>query len=362
MENIESMGVYSKIMEASMRIAVVGIGGVGGFFGGRLCRLLPAHPEIELYFVARGAHLSAMKEKGLVLDSQEGVEMVRPTALVGSIRDLPVLDVCLLCVKGYDLAPALKELEPKISASTIMIPLLNGVDIHERVRSVIHSGYLHPACVYIGSRIESPGLVIQRGPSSIIMLGKDPDVSFPGRDASGMVGAGLTGAAPFAAVPAGTVPAAWTGSGPERAPILDLFEGAGIRYEWKDAPFTEIWSKYVFIASFGLVTAAYGRTFGEVFQDSAKLAEVRAVMAEVVSLARARGLDLPGDIIEKTIARAASFPGETRSSFQRDVDSPGKADERDLFAGTILRMGVELNVPVPVTEKLLALIRDKKPD
>lgn len=327
MENIESMGVYSKIMEASMRIAVVGIGGVGGFFGGRLCRLLPTHPEIELYFVARGAHLSAMKEKGLVLDSQEGVETVRPTAFVGSIRDLPVLDVCLLCVKGYDLAPALKELEPKISASTIMIPLLNGVDIHERVRSVIHSGYLHPACVYIGSRIESPGLVIQRGPSSIIMLGKDPDVSFPGR-----------------------------------APILDLFEGAGIRYEWKDAPFTEIWSKYVFIASFGLVTAAYGRTFGEVFLDSAKLAEVRAVMAEVVSLARARCLDLPGDIMEKTIARAASFPGETRSSFQRDVDSPGKADERDLFAGTILRMGVALNVPVPVTGKLLALIREKKPD
>lgn len=306
-------------------IAVVGIGGVGGYFGGKLTQLLRRDPQVNIYFVARGRHLAEIQANGLLLDAEEGKLVCKPTRATDRISDLPPLDYCLICVKGYDLGNVLSQLKDKITDSTVILPLLNGVDIFERVRAVVENGYLHPACVYISTHVEKPGAVVQRGPLSTILLGRDP------------------------------------GGAQEDRSILALLDAAGIKHGWKDDPFAEIWSKYVFIAPFGLVSADSGKTIGEVFLSEEHLNATKAIMGEVVALARARGVDLPSTIIEDTLTKASKFPFETRTSFQRDVDLKDKQDERDLFGGSIVRMSAELGIPVPVTEGVYASIQRKKP-
>jgi len=306
-------------------IAVIGIGGIGGFFGGKLTALLRGDQKANLYFIARGQQLKAIQSNGLILDAEDGRFVCKPTMATDRIADLPQLDFCLICVKGYDLAAVLTQLKDKITDSTVMIPLLNGVDIFERIREIIKNGYLHPACVYISTFVDSPGHVVQRGPLSTIFLGHDPDQAL------------------------------------KNTTLLPLLEAAGIKYVWKDDPFLEIWNKYIFIASFGLVTADAGMTIGEVFLAEARLNDVRAIMREIVALGRAKGIALPPTIIEDTLMKASKFPFETRTSFQRDIEFKDKPDERELFGGSILRLGGELGIPTPTTEKLYASIRIKKP-
>jgi 2-dehydropantoate 2-reductase len=308
-----------------INIAIIGMGGVGGYFGGLLARRYEADPAVAVHFVARGAHLEAIKKEGLILDSQSGTFIARPASATGRISDLPPLDYCLICVKGYDLVNAAEQVRARIRDSTVILPLLNGVDIFERMRAVVSQGYLHPACVYVGTHIEKPGLVQQRGPAGNIILGADP-----GRDR-------------------------------EDRSILSYLEAAGIQYAWKDDPFAEIWNKYLFIAPFGLVTADSGLTIGEVLQSEAHLGIVKGVIEEMLALAARKGVKLPASAVGDTLARAAKFPADTRTSFQRDFAVPGKPDERDLFGGSILRMGRELGIPTPVTAGLLESIGRKKP-
>ncbi len=307
------------------QIAVVGIGGVGGFIGAKLAALGERDQSVKVNFVARGAQLEAIRKDGIRLDAEEGKIVGRPSLATDRIADLPPLDYCFVSVKGFSLVDVLSQLKAKMKETTVIIPLLNGADIYERVRSVIKTGYVHPAGIYISSFVQAPGHVVQIGPVSSIFLGREP------------------------------------GQAKDDRSVLALMDAAGIKYMWKEDPFVEIWNKYIFIAPFGLVTAQEGKTLGEVFQSPEDLAATKAVMAEVVALGRAKGIALPDTIIEDTLTRAAKFPPTTRTSFQRDVDLKDKQDERDLFGATILRLGKELGLPTPNAERLYAAILKKKP-
>src|SRR5688572_16888680 len=145
-------------------IAVVGVGGVGGYFGGKLCSLQGPASAVKVWFIARGEHLRAIRDHGFTLDTEmEGSMVCKPFAAIDDFRQLPDLDLCLLCVKEFDLAAVLQNLRPLISHNTIILPLLNGMDVYRRVREVIDQGIVFPACVYVGTHIEKPGKVTQRG-------------------------------------------------------------------------------------------------------------------------------------------------------------------------------------------------------
>src|SRR5512133_3463805 len=119
-----------------MNIGIIGVGGVGGYFGGKICRLV-SH-DINVYFVARGGHLEEIRKHGLhVSTTSEGEWVCKPTLATDCIDDLPVLDTCLLCVKSYDLKNVVSQLQNRVSASTLIIPLLNGIDIYDRIREDI---------------------------------------------------------------------------------------------------------------------------------------------------------------------------------------------------------------------------------
>jgi len=157
-----------------MNIAVLGIGGVGGYFGGKLTQLLKDGKDLSVYFIARNQHLNEIQRNGLLLDTDDGQMICMPTLATDKISELPKLDLCLICVKSYDLDNILIQLKSKIKDETMILPLLNGVDICKRIRSLIKNGVVFPSCVYVGTHIEKPGKVTQRGGAGIINFGKDP--------------------------------------------------------------------------------------------------------------------------------------------------------------------------------------------
>jgi 2-dehydropantoate 2-reductase len=307
-----------------MNIAVIGIGGVGGYFGGKIAKLAEKESDLKVFFIARGAHLAEIIQNGLTLDSSEGIIKCRPTLATDRIEDLPSFDICLICVKGYDLADAVKRLAPKITDKTVILPLLNGVDIYERIRAVIKNGIVLPSCVYIGTHISKPGTVVQRGGEGSIIFGNDP----------------------------------LHDEGPDT--LVGLLAKAGIKYKWTSEPYVEIWGKFVFIASFGLVTANYNKTIGEVMESAELSGYTRSIMKEITNIAAKRNINVPAALIDDTFSKAKAFPFETKTSFQRDFEILGKNDERDLFGGSIIRMGRQAGVETPVTESIYASIQAEK--
>lgn len=307
-----------------MNIVIIGVGGVGGYFGGKLTKLIEHENDIKIYFIARNNHLNEIKMNGLFLDTDEGQMICKPTLATDNISELPQLDFCLICVKSYDLENVLIQLKSKISDKTMILPLLNGVDIYERIRSIIQNGIVFPSCVYVGTHIEKPGKVTQRGGTCTIHFGKDPKNDYV------------------------------------NPRIFNLLQKSNIKYNWTDNPYIEIWSKFIFIASFGLVTANYDKTIGEVFQSDELSQYVRNTMTEIYNIANKKQIFLPSTIIDESFNRGSTFPFETKTSFQRDYKIKGKTDERDIFGGTIIRMGKQFGVKTETTKMIYDSIQKKK--
>ena len=307
-----------------MNIAIVGVGGVGGYFGGLLARAAKDIPGLKVYFIARGQHLEEIKKNGLIIDTDDGQFICVPEMATDDIAALPDIDLFLLCVKSYSLPQVLEKMKSKVKDATLILPLLNGMDIYDRVRAVIDKGTVFPSCVYVGTHLEKPGKIKQRGGTAKIIFGKDPKNPELPRE------------------------------------LLSLFDSAGIKYSWTDDINAEIWKKYIFIAAFGLVTAASGKTLGEVLGSPELKGSVEKIMREITGIASKLGIKLPGSIIEDTLKNAAGFPPDTKTSFQRDFEIEGKPDERDIFGGAVIRLGKKTGMPTLETERVFALLQAHK--
>lgn len=305
------------------KICIFGTGGIGGFFGGKIAHKLEkiGDNDIRIYFIARGNHLREIQNNGLILNtSQENGMICNPTKASESYEEISAPDLIFLCVKSYDLDEAITKISKNMNNNTIIIPLLNGVDIYQKIRGEISKGIVLPSCVYVGTSIEKPGIVTQIGGDGIIMMGKDP--KFPH-----------------------FIPNT----------IFDLFDYLDIGYEWKGDSFPAIWEKYIFIAAFGLVTTAYNKTLGQIMGDPQLKEQVREVMKEIVSLAEFEGVEIRKNIIEESLEKATSFPHETTTSYHKDVQVKSK-NEGDIFGGTIMDLGRKYNISTPVSSKLYSII------
>jgi 2-dehydropantoate 2-reductase len=313
-------------LPAIKRICVYGVGGVGGYFGGRIAQRIHRGrgSGYELYFIARGPHLNAIRVNGLKVITPRKTFIARPNLAADDIRRIPDPDLILLCVKSYDLDAAVRKVKAKLKNDTVIIPLLNGVDIYDRIRAQMENGIVLPACVFIGTHIQGPGVIKQSG-GGTIAFGRDPrHPDFAAQN------------------------------------VIDFFQRTGIDYKWNDDPFPAIWEKYIFIAAFGMVTVRTGKTMGEIMEDAEARETVRSIMIEVSNLAKAKGIILPPDVVEKSLDKATSVPRDTKSSYQRDVESGRKSNEGDLYGGTIIRMGEALGIATPITSSIYSEIQSFK--
>ncbi len=308
-------------------VLVVGIGGVGGYFGGKLAlhynreAAQKDKKDIDVTFVARGAHLAAIQRSGLCLNTAEQSGLVcRPHRATDAIEELEAPDLCLVCVKGYSLDEVSRRLSGIVAEKTAIVPLLNGVDIRERIRKHIGKAAVLPACVYVSSSLDKPGAVTQKGMKGVLICGKDP-------------------------------------AHPEYEPteVVEALAEAGISVTYSQDAYPLIWEKYLFIASFGLVTAWSAKPFGAVIEDNELRELTRSIMEEIAAVAAGRGVELDPGIVAASLEKAKNFPYETKTSYQRDVEKGG-ANEGDLFGATIVRLGRELDIQTPTSERLYSEI------
>lgn len=302
-----------------LNVCVIGVGGVGGYFGGKLAHAVSSNSDfcVNVFFLARGKHLEAIKKHGLIVKSPEfGTITCKPALVTDRISELPQIDFFLITVKGYDLMEAATSIQDHIKEGTMILAPLNGADIYDRLRTKIHTGKIFPSCVYISSYVEEPGVVLTGKPGKIIF----------GRDAAY----------------------------PDDIPheLFRLFQKSSIDYEWKGDANPAVWEKYIFIASFSLISAYSNRTLDEILEEPSLKKEVIGIMNEINSIALKKKIQLPDGIVDLSLKKAMMFPPGTQTSLQRDISQKKSKTELELLGGTILHLGKELGISTPTTRKI----------
>jgi len=290
-----------------MKIAIFGVGGVGGYFGGRL-----AQAGEEVVFIARDEHLKAIQRNGLKVDSILGDFVVYPAQASGDPQQVGPVDAVLVAVKAWDVPEAAQAMRPLVGEQTFVVPLGNGVDAPEQLVATLGAEHVLGGLCQISA--------IKAGPGYIRHVGIKPYVSFGEMDGR-------------------------TSSRAER--LRQALERAGVDVEISADIQAAMWDKFLFIAAISGV-GAVTRTPVGVYRS---LPETRrmliAAMQEIVDVAKARGVRLPEDAIDKRLAFIDSMATGVLASMQRDVIE-GRPSELRSQNGAVVRMGLELGVPTPV--------------
>jgi 2-dehydropantoate 2-reductase len=302
-----------------MRFAILGSGAVGGYYGAKLARA-----DHDVTFVARGAHLEAIRERGLEIRSPAlGGFTVRARAEQDTSRIGPV-DVVLVAVKTYDNPTALPLLAPMLGAETTVLTIQNGVDSPADVASVAGEARTLGGTTYIATALEAPGLIVQTGDHRRIVFGEA-----------------------FGALPRMT----------DRVRAIDgAFAGADIQSFPVEDGRVPIWEKFVFLAALAGFTGAARLPIGPVWADPFTKAQFLAGCREIEALARAEGVPVAADVVDRIVPYIDRIPGSMRSSLLIDLQA-GKRIEVEALQGAVVRRAAKLGVPVPIISTLYAVLK-----
>jgi 2-dehydropantoate 2-reductase len=307
-----SMGVDmdAQYRKTPMLVLIVGTGGVGGYYGGRL-----QNAGRDVHFIARGRNLDALQTGGLRIRSVHG-DLDLPEVRASERAEGPV-DVALICVKTYENDSAADVMAGTVEDGTTLVSLQNGVDNERFWGERFPQGTVIAGTARIVAWLEEPGLVVQRGADVALALG--------------------------------TFDAADT---PKAEDLARAFQGTGIEVSvYADAQ-AALWIKLIGIVSVGTITA-YGRCMiGEAFDspELSKLMEDAAWEAEAV--ARARRIAVPPGVSDAVIGYAKAMTQDFNSSMARDVEA-GRPLEIESLSGAVVRYGAEVGVPTPANQTFL---------
>lgn len=292
----------------------MGAGAVGGFYGALL-----AQAGRQVAFIARGAHLAAMRARGLTVarDGKPDVVLDEVVATDDPAETGPV-DLVLFTPKTFDLEGAARSIAPLLRPGTLVLPLLNGLDIADRLAAVVGRDHVLAGLCQLSSTIASPGLIRQSGPLNRIVLGE-----MEGRASA------------------------------RAAAVAELLQQAGINAEASDRMAEELWKKFYFLDPWAGLCAVTDSSLGAVREDPDTRAVLIECIEEVRALARARGVALPA--VAEALAVLEALPHETTPSLLRSLRQ-GAPLEIDVFPGTAVRLGKELGIPTPAHRFLYAAL------
>ncbi len=292
-----------------MKIAVMGSGGVGGYYGGLLAR---AGQEVTL--IARGAHLAALRKHGLQVRSVHGDFSITPVQATDTPARVGPVDLVLVSVKAPDTEGAAQAIKPMVGPDTTVVSLQNGLDAAERIGTVIGMDHMVGGATWLSSAIEAPGVIRQLSQFRRIVVGE-----LDGR---------IT---------------------PRVQAIFEALKSTGATVELSENIVKVLWTKFLFIASISGVGSLARLGIG----DYRAIPETRAVlvglMREVEAVAHASGTALDQDVIEQTLALIDNAGPTIKPSMQLDVEA-GRRSELDSMIGIICRKGNEVNLPTPVAD------------
>ncbi len=292
-----------------MNIAILGIGGVGGYLGGKL---LLSKKDEKIVFVSRGKQLKKIKRDGLKLIDEDKEYIIKPDIATDNPKSQGIFDLVLICVKSYDLKDALKSLKDNISDKTVLLPLLNGVEHDKEVKSIYPNAKVLNGCIYILSNIKDVGVIKKYGGVFNLLYGSN-EYNLE-----------------------------------EFKWLKELFDRAGLRNKLTSDIELETWKKYLLISAYASMTSYYKEPLGYIAKN--KLHELEKVLYEIKSIANKKGVEINDKVIEKILKRLPSLPYNSKTSMQLDYEK-GKITEVEALCGYIVKEGKRLGIDTPLMEK-----------
>jgi len=292
-----------------VKIAIYGSGGVGGFFGARL-----ANAGNEVHFIARGAHLAAMRKNGLKVESGAGNLHVPKPNLHEDPAEIGPVDVVMYAVKLGDVESAAHKLKPLLHERTLVIPFQNGVESPEILARVIGKKHVLPGVAYIATGISAPGVVTHTGTMQRLQVG--------------------AGAVAFVAAA----------------------KAAGINIEQAEDIDRARWEKFVFLVGLSGVTTLTRKPVGVCRADPEIRATFQAAMTETWTLGRRRGVRLADDFIADRMKFVDGLHADMKTSMQHDLEA-GKPIEAPWLCGAVARMSEESGLDAPVNRTIYAALK-----
>lgn len=298
-----------------MRFAVMGAGGVGGYYGARL-----AQAGNDVTFIARGEHLAAMQTSGLTIHDRDGDFTINPVSAADDVTTISPVDVVLMCVKLYDTEAATRQIEPLLTPTSVVVTLQNGVEAPEVVAGVIGAGRTLGGATYISATIEAPGAIRRNNDLTHIEFG-EPD-----------------------------------GPASNRAEgLAETFIAAGLDAATVDDMAALLWSKFALLSANSGMTALTRQSTGEIRSDPVMRQTFHAALAETVAVGRARGVNLPEDI-EQSCTQWLDTNAPIKASLLVDLER-GRRLEVGWLSGAVHRLGQDVGVPTPTHTTIYAALR-----
>jgi 2-dehydropantoate 2-reductase len=304
-----------RVVRSRVRIAIVGAGGVGGYFGGRL-----AATGVDVAFLARGAHLDALRTRGLRIVSPKGDVHLPRVKAAGDARDIGVCDIVFFAVKLYDTQRALAALPPLVGPDTAVIPLQNGVDSVATLIDAVGRQHTAGGTCYVSAVISEPGAIRHTAMDRLI-FGEVDRVRSPRLQA-----------------------------------LKEACAPAGFQTTLSGDITVDIWSKFVRLSVMSGMTAVARSPLGVIRDDTELWQMLRDATKEAMAIAHAKGIAVPSSTVEDVAAAYRALPPETKSSMLEDLER-GRRLELPWLSGAVVRLGRELGVPTPTHAFINAVLK-----
>ena len=299
-----------------MKIAVMGAGGVGGYFGARL-----AASGEQVHFIARGAHLEAIQNTGLQVYSANGDILVKPARATSNPASVGPVDLVIVAVKLWSTEQALRDAGPLIGPDTAVVSFQNGVVAVDAIAKIYGDQRTLGGVAQIAAVIEEPGVIRHTGTMAVLVVGE-------------LDGRPSTRAQRF----------------------VDACKRAGIEARLSDDIRKSIWEKYSFLVAASAMTGLTRLPLGAVREDPDTRALMSQIMSEVAAVGRAMGVRLDVDLVEKLLQRLDGLPRGMVASMLGDLER-GNRLELPWLSGGVVQMGKELNVPTPANSFVVAALK-----
>ena len=297
------------------RIGILGLGGVGGYFGGLLAKAYHNSAEVEVVFIARGATKEAIAENGLKIINDDSEILAFPKLVSNNPDEIGVLDYLICATKTYDINESLVSLKNCITPTTVILPLYNGVDAPERIRKIFPENEILQGCVYIISMIASPGTIRKMGFYEKLFFGSK-----------------MT-------------------SNAKLEELQSIFQKAKIESYLVENIEEIVWEKFIFISALASATSYLNQNIGEILKKKKSLKVYVELLHEIEAVAKAKGLQLPDDIVGKTIIKLEKSPKEATSSMHRDLLANRKTEATSLTQ-FVVNEGLKYGVATPLYGKI----------
>ncbi|WPR70672.1 2-dehydropantoate 2-reductase [Flavobacterium sp. NG2] len=298
------------------RIGILGIGGVGGYFGGLLAKAYASSESVDVVFIARGLTKQHIAENGLKIVLDESEMTVFPSKVSDHPDEIGKLDYLICATKTYDIETSLSSVARCITKNTIILPLYNGVDATERISTLFPDNEVLQGCVYIVSQIETPGTIRKMGFYEKLFFGSDT-------------------------APIGKL-----------RNLQLLFQKANIQSYLVENIEDTVWEKFVFISTLASATSYLNQNIGEILHSAESRKFYVDLLHEITLLAAVKGINLPDDIIMQTILKLEKTPHEATSSMHRDILA-GNNFELASLTEYVVNEAVKYEVDTPTYKMVL---------